>query len=329
MNDQNNTPGLAVLDLVPCLLLAVNVSRTGGESYQREDELHLEAQKDGEVRTQWTTRKTVDDEKELAEANSLQGKAKRAAGKLGRHTPVGIVVAASKRQAVEDYRDEWRAEFDEFNATAKHSRVDFSCMVFAIRGDNVQELEQVLDELRRGLDDLEKAYSTADPGSMRDVVRRMQGFTDLLPERVATTMELAVKSAQKRARNISKAERRVQRVQAAIAKELGPGAGPEQVQAELARISGEVLTNDLRARTARLAKLSGEADTAVDQLEQIRTQLDSSPIRLARFAVQRRVAAPTEEDATVDAQDLLAARLAGRVVGVAPRQDKEQLDGQR
>ncbi len=316
MNDQTNTtPGLAVLDLVPCLLLAVNISRTGGESYQREDELHLEAQKDGEVRTQWTTRKVVDDEKELQEANSLQGKAKRAAAKLGRHTPVGIVVAASKRQDVEDYRDEWRAAFDEFNSTAEYSRVNFSCMVFAIRGDNVQELEQVLDELRRGLDDLEKAYTTADPGSMRDVIRRMAGFTDLLPERVATTMDLAVKSAQKRARSISKAEKRVQRVQTAIAKELGPDATAGQVQEELTRISGEVLTNDLRARTARLAKLSNEAVSATDQLEQIRTQMDASPIRLARFAVQRRSAAAVDvPEAT--AQDLTAARLASRVAGV-------------
>ncbi|KKN38280.1 hypothetical protein LCGC14_0755190, partial [marine sediment metagenome] len=195
-------PGMEVLDLQPCLLMAINVSRRGGQQYERRDEQWLEATKDGEVRTQWITKKIIDDQDEFGAASSLQSKAKYAASRLGRHTPVGIVVAASKRAEVEQYRNEWRQAFAEFNDGSTYSKVDFSCMVFAIRGDNVQELEQVLDELRGGLSDLEQAYRSADPGAMRDVVKRMSGFAELLPERVATKMELAIKSAQKRARKI-------------------------------------------------------------------------------------------------------------------------------
>jgi len=312
---QPNRQGLDCMDLRPCLLVAVNVSRSGGQHYTREDEEKLDATKDGEVRTKWTTKKIIDNEEEFNEAASLQSRCKRDATKLGRHTPVGIVVAADKRDQVQQYRDEWRDIFRAFNNAVETVRVDFSCMVFRITGDNVQELEAVLDELRDGLEELERAYQSADPGTIRDIVKRMNGFADILPERVATKMELAVKAAKKRANAISKAETRMDRIRTKINKELGEEVTPEQLQERLQQLSTQALTDDIRERTRRFTRLNAEVMAAADKLEEAKQQINAAPIRVARFAVQRPVA--QSEISSDEAAKLQGLRLAGQVAGAA------------
>lgn len=319
-NENEELQGLDVLDLPPCLMLAVKVSRSGGQHYIRRGEEKLDPKKDGEQRTRYETEKVIDNQDEFKEATSLQSKAKYAAGKLGVHGPLGIVVPKRRQDDVEQYRNEWRQIFREFNSRSNTTRIRFSCMVFGVRGDNIQELQAVLDELRDGLADMEEAYRNADPGSIRDVVKRMNGFADILPERVATKVELAVKAAKKKAKTVAKAEKRVERLRAKIAKVMGPDADEGAVQEELERLSRQVLTPEIRERTERFTRLNAEVLDAANRLEETKQQIDASPIQAARFAVQRRPI-KSDEDQSID---LNAAELAARVVTAAkaaPSQD--------
>jgi len=312
-NETNETTnGLSVLQLRPCLLLAATVSRHGGQSYTRANEKRTERE-DGSVKTDWETTKILSDEIEFGEAMKLQNKCKRELTKLGRHMPVGVIAAADKRDEIQAFRDEWRAAFTEFNSTARFSKVEFSMMIFEIGGENVQALEEVLEQLREGLGDLEKVFASDSPTSMRDVVRRMAGFSELLPERVATTLELAVKAAQKRASEISRADIKTTRIQAKIAAELGPDA---DIQAELERLATEPLTADIRKRTARLTELSQAKLVAADQLEEAKARINAAPIRLARLAVQPLRATPVEGSEEDRSAELLGANIAARLGNV-------------
>jgi len=303
--------GLNVLDLKPCLMVAATVSCQGGQSYKRRDEQKLDPTKEREQRSEWVTEKIIDDEDEFAEAHSLRRKCLYELGKLGRHIPVGFVAALERGPELRAFRDEWRAQFKEFNDRSRYTNIRFDFWIQRIQGENVENLEQLLDELRDGLGDLEQAYQTADPGTMRDVLRRMTGFTELLPEKVGMTLDGAIEAARKRANNISRSEKRVQRMQARIAEELGPDGDPQN---ELERLAAEPLTEDIRKRTRRLTRLNVEVNVAAAKLEAAKTEIDDAPIQLARFAMRRRRPSDTEQrDAQLAAEELMAVEAAARV----------------
>lgn len=308
--DTANTEGLDIVDLKPCYLLGTEISRHGGEEYSRKNERRVERE-DGSVYSEWETEKTLKNEKEFKEATQLVGKCKREIHKLGRSLGnLGLIVPRERIDEVRAFRDEWRETFVEFNERAKHSRLRFRMVVVSTAGENAEVLRDLLEDLREGLADLEEAYKSADPKSMRDVVQRMSGFSDLLPERVAFSIDGAIKATRKRASDISRAEKYAQRVQTKINKELGPDG---DVKKELQALAQAPLTADVRERTRKLARLSLDAKKAADKLEAARERVDETPIRLARFAAKRR-----ERTEIVDrSDDLGAARAAARVARVS------------
>ncbi len=297
------TQPITVQDLRPCLLVALDVSRTGGQSYTRED--IQEDRTNGTLKATWTTKKVLDDETEYQAATKLQSSCKYAASKLGRHTPVGIVASVDRKEEVALFRDEWKRQIDEFNADSKHTRIGFTLLVFEIKGDNIQALETVLDDLREGLAALEKAYRDLDPKSIREVVQRMQGFTEILPERVGFLVDEAVKEARQKARSINKAEKDLTKIETKIAEVLGP---ERDVEDELRKLSAERLTTSIRLRTLKLKKLADAKRTAIDQIEETKQRINDTPIRLARFALTR-TPRPTQNDQSAD---LLGAKTALR-----------------
>lgn len=298
--------GLDIVDLKPCLLLGTEISRHGGESYSRANERRVERD-DGSVYSEWETKKTLANEKEFREAQQLIGKCKRELSKLGRHLGnLGLIVPRDRVDQVRAFRDEWREKFTDFNNRADHSTLRFRMVIVSTAGENAEILKDLIEDLREGLGELETAYKSADPKGMRDVIQRMSGFSDLLPERVAFTLDSAIKATRKRASDISRAEKYSERIQRKIAEELGPDG---DVQAELQKLAQAPLTADVRQQTRRLARLSSEAQKAADKLEKTRERIDETPIRLARFATQRKVS----DDGEDKSAELGAARIAARV----------------
>lgn len=305
-----DTTGLDIVDLKPCYLLGTEISRHGGEQYSRKNEHRVERE-DGSVYSEWETQKTLSNEDEFKEATQLVGKCKREIHKLGRSLGnLGLIVPRERIDDVRAFRDEWREKFAEFNGRAKHSKLRFRLVIVSTAGENAEVLKDLLEDLRDGLSDLEAAYKSADPKSMRDVVQRMSGFSDLLPERVALSIENAIKATRKRASDISRAEKLSQRVQAKINQELGPDG---DVEKELQTLAQAPLTTDVRNQTRKLARLAGDAQKAADKLERARERVDETPIRLARFAAKRRERSEVDDQ---QAGDLNAARAAARVARV-------------
>ena len=295
--------GITVTDLRPCLLVAIDVSRSGGQSYTREDE-QIEKLADGSLKATWTTKKRLDNEAEFSTATKLQTACKYAASKLGRHTPVGIVSAVDRREEIQEFRDSWKRQIDEFNATAQFSRISFTLMVFEIKGENVQALETVLDDLRDGLKELEEAYKSFSPKSIREVVQKMNGFVEVLPERAGFLVDEAIKEAREKANKVSRGEKKLSKIEMKIAEELGPDA---DVTAELARLAKQPLSARLRIQTQKIVTLAQEKDKAVSELEAAKQRVNDTPIRLARFAVQR-----PSQNAEDRSADLMGVRAAAR-----------------
>jgi len=312
MNYEN---GITIADLNDCLLVNPDISRRGGQSYTRKDEQQLPTVAVGKVKTKWTTEKTIENEVEFKKACQLQSKAKYAFGKLGRHTAGGIVVNRAKRAEVEELTAKWRRRFDEFNASATTVRIECVIWVMDITGDNVKNLQNLIDRLGEYLTDLERAVAGMKPADMRAVLKNMGGFVDLLPETVGMSLEKAIKSARTRANKISRSETRIKNLEAKLAEELGV-ENEDEVQAAINALMAQPLVDEIAKKAARITKLAEEKQTAVDALEDAKRDVDTSAVRLARFAVLGRQAArggaQDDDDGSDRSDELLGAQNAAR-----------------
>lgn len=287
---------LTVKDLKPCTILSYDISRHGGQRYERDNEqVYIDPTTGEEIKT-WDTKKATKDPKEFKEASGLQAKAKRELGKLGAHSPLGVVLRRDRREEAEKVALEWEEKIAEFNSRAKHTTIDSWVMVFDIEGRNVVQLEKVIDKMFDVLGDLKDALASADPANIREVLKRIAGFTDILPEAAADAFQQAVDNARKKANEISKYDKRSARIAAKIEEEVN-GQNPEEVLAAKKRELEETLrakdymerrkAPELKKSVFVLNKLLEDQEQTVQKLEESRATINRSAVERARFAVMR------------------------------------------
>ncbi len=278
-------------DLKPCLLIAANVSRRGGQHYERENET-VSLNDEGEEIRNWETKKTTKDTAEFAEASSIQSKAKRTISKLGAHTPIGIVVNLDKEALVEETLEQIEQEVNSYNAGSSHTKIDLMFGVFEVTGKNVRQLEKVVDSLRGVLDDLGGALNTLDPQNIREVLRRMSGYTEILPDNTARLVDNAIKNAKSKANEISKRSKRIQRLEAKINEEAN---GNVTTFVESQRVAAQQAAEDgawnqvkeVRKSLRKLNKLVVSKDSEIKKLEQVKEKTSQDVVKAARFAIMK------------------------------------------
>lgn len=297
------TPGLTVRDLPDCLLLVPEVTKRGGLHYIRLSESVVETSGKA-IEVDMETRKIIDDPAEHSEATSLVSRWKYKLRGLGRHVPGGIVVRRERKADVEAIVAEGRAEFAEFNARAMTCRVGFTAWVHDISGSNAANLQSLLDELGDMLAELEGAVEAMSPKGIRDVLKRSKGFVELLPGEVAERLATAQAQAQAKAEELSRAEKKIARIDAKLAEELGTDS-PEDYTARIDALLAGPLTGELAQRVARLSRLVEDKQSTADSLEVARRTVDTSAIRLARFAIIGE-ARPSSDDGALGAAQAAA-----------------------
>jgi len=315
---------LNISDLPPCTILTYDVSRRGGQSYSRANEILLKDQ-DGEEIKQWETIKTTLDKDEFEKASSLQTKIKYALSKLGAFSPLGVIVRSERRTEVEAVVAEWEKKVEEFNSTAVHSKLDCWAMIHDLSGSNAQQMEKIIDNLNGVLSDLGDSLETLDPKTIRDTLQRMAGMTEILPDTAADIVNGAIKKARKQASDLSRADKRMNKILTKIEEEVN-GQDPEQIlaktQEELVRAEAEgKAVEEMKKRVFRLNKLLVDKEETVERLEKIKSSVSRSAVDQARFAVMRR-----RETSEVEADQsgvLQGAQQGGRFARLAGKQQEE------
>jgi HPt (histidine-containing phosphotransfer) domain-containing protein len=310
--DSDYTPGLSVRDLPDCLLLVPEIGKRGGLHYIRVSERNV-ATDDNSAKLEMETVKIVDDVDEHSEATGLVTRWKYALGKLGRHTPGGIVVRKDRLAEVTELCDAGRDAFAEFNARAKTCKVSFYAWVFEVNGSNAANLQSLIDDIGEKLSELESAMVSMDPKGMRDVLKKSKGFAELLPAEVAERLAAARESAQAKAEELSRAEKKIGRLDKKLQDELGT-TDPEAYTAAIDEMLAGPLSGELASRATRIAKLVEDKESTIVDLEQAKRTIDTSAIRLARFSV---LGSPAQDAS--DASDAAgAARAAARFGALVP-----------
>jgi hypothetical protein len=329
--------GLTYRDMPRCLLVVPEITRRGGQRYERIDDKLIEGRAvEAAESRELVTHKHVANKLELQTANKIVNQAKYAFGRLGRHTPGGIVVNASKRADVEALSAKWRAEADAFNRaepsdfgedeTRRHCSVGCYVWVFEIGDANAANLDAVIDDLKGSLDSLESAMLDIDPDGIRKVLKDSRGFASVMPEAVAERIAAARESAQAKATEISRGEKKVKRLDAKLAEELGE-TDPAAYAEALNQLLTGPLTGELARRAERITKLIDDKETTVNGLEVAKRKLDTSPIRAARFALLGGDAAMSEaraEAAEAPRSSGIGARIAA--MSDSPRGEAAEAD---
>jgi hypothetical protein len=264
MDSENQNPqGLDPIDLRPGLLVVVDISRRGGCSYRHENESVAKTESGAQVKS-YNGIVTLDDPAEYSVGTTLCSSVKYRFSKLGAHIPVGIIVPLSRFEDVATLDRACQAEVKAFNDVARFTRIDYTTLTFKITGENVRALERMLDELSQGLGDLEKALASLEPQEMRDVLQRMSGYVEMLPDEAAAVLQTTLSEAKKTANTLSRGEKYVTRLEKKLAI-LDAGPDPQET---VDRLLGEDATRDMRDRAKVIQKI---LDDKADTIEKIAT----------------------------------------------------------
>ena len=309
---------ITVKELRDCTIVNYKISRHGGQKYEREnEETTIDLDTGEEVKT-WDTKKATKDPKEFKRAGSIQSKAKYAMARLGAHSPMGVILRRDKREEAERLADYWEREVNEFNATSRNTEIDCWITIFDLEGRNVAQLEKVLDRMFLVLGDLQTALDTHDPENIRNVLKKMSGYAEILPDAAADAFNNAVKNAKKKADALSKFEGRAKKMSERIDAEV-EGMDPEQVLVERQVLVKQMVEAkdefseqqlpEMRKRVFSLRKAVDGKKAALKKLEETRNSINGSAVNMARFAVMKK------RDVVEDVEDG-AAQLQGAQNGV-------------
>lgn len=287
---------ISTKELKACTILSHQISRSGGQSYERENEETLFNDKGEEVKT-WNTKKTTKDKEEFDKGTSLQGAAKRALNSLGVHSPMGVIVNREKRDEAEKLAEEWDAKIAEYNAESDHTDIDCWITIFDLEGRNIAQLEKVIDRMFNLLGDLSETLDSYNPENIRRILQKVAGYSEILPQAAAEAFEAAVENARKKANEISKYDKRAARLAAKIEEEVS-GKDADDVLAEAQKDLKEALgakdymkrrtAGTLKKRIFALNKLMTDKEDALKKLEEAKATINKSSIDRARFAVMKK-----------------------------------------
>ncbi|MFA5186587.1 MAG: hypothetical protein WC551_08945 [Patescibacteria group bacterium] len=290
---------LNIRELPASALVAVDISRRGGCHYTHANE-EVSTSETGALVRKYDGTVTLDNPDEYRAASKLQGKVKRAFSAVGVHSAVGILCNVEKIPEIEKIDQELSADVAAFNSAAQFTRLDFTCLVFKVEGENTKVLGSMLDGLGDKLTELEAALKSLEPQSMRQVLAGLGGYVEMLPTEAAEVLSNALAQAKKTANVLSRGEKKLSRLDRKL-EELANGQNAVEA---LERLNAPDQTRDMKLRARAIQKVIDEKSDTVDAIEAVKAKIDEVPISLARFVCMRQVEAVPES--TEVASEVLA-----------------------
>lgn len=182
----------------PGLLVAVKSTVAGGVQYARK-----EIETGREVST-WETTRTMEDPDEHNRAVRVRGACLSLIRGRCILTSFGLLCPQAEEYTLDAAIDAARRLEDEFNSTARHTRVEVRVLRGRIASTDEQAAQAISSEIRGLVSAMEEGVSKLDPAAIRDAASRAKRAAAMLsPDRAAIVSE-AVKSARDAAKAIVK-----------------------------------------------------------------------------------------------------------------------------
>lgn len=191
--------------LRPSLLVVLNTTISGNVKYNRRDiELDHELE-DGSREAVWQTERKIIDPKEQKGALNVRAKAWAKLRKVCSRSNFGLMCLEGQQGELERAVAESRAIADEFNATAKHSKVGIYIMIGQVASSDKEAILSMKNEVRDLMSKMQNGISKQDIKMIRDAAAAARQIKSMLTPEASEAVQKAVEVARKAASKIAKA----------------------------------------------------------------------------------------------------------------------------
>lgn len=191
----------------PGLLVSLKTNIRGGVNYQTETIEAEHAQGAARVAT-WQTRREITDAAEHESAIKARGLARTAIVRTCCASTFGLLCPISNESQLTEGIEAARAIADEFNRTARYSRLDVFVIAGRIADSDTEAAKAIGSEVRELIEAMERGVRTADPAAIRDAANKARAMAGMLSPDAASAVSKAISEVRTIARDIV---RRVER----------------------------------------------------------------------------------------------------------------------
>lgn len=274
----------------PGLFVQISTSIKGNVTYQRVDVVTGEKLPDGSEKSEWNTKKLVEDPVELERATKIRGQARNLIERLCTKTTIGLWCSPDQRNALNAARDAAEAMVAEFNRTAKNTKLWISCIPTKMEADDTRALRDITREISRLVQQMDAGVKEFDAEKIREAADEARRLSSMLTDDKKAKVNAAVEQARKAARTIVKRIDKDGEDKATVLLDIQRG------QIESARIAFIDMEETLAAEVMPVVNAQRFADLDLDTSAESPAQERKAPERkldLAGDSELQMVAAPS------------------------------------
>jgi hypothetical protein len=202
---------MRVSTIRPGLLVSLKTSVRGGVTYTRRDlatetaagavETEAAAAARAVVST-WETTRTIVDAEEHRRAIETRGRVRSVISRECIGSSFGLLCPQARETELQGAITEAQRIAAEFNATARHCRIDVYTLTGRVASDDVQAARAIGAEVRELVASMQAGIMAADPGAIREAANKARELAGMLAPEVAGNVSEAIEAARKAAREI-------------------------------------------------------------------------------------------------------------------------------
>lgn len=205
MSNPDTNTRLNTSTLRPGLLVSVKTSVTGNVKYDKRDLDPEHQTEDGKTLTRWETKRTIADRAEYDAAGRARSKARAAISAVCTNSSFGLLCPQRDADLLDKAIAEARSIADEFNATARLSRLRMYIMTGRVAPDDLEAIRAINSEVRDLLDAMEDGIQNLDVKAVREAATKAKNLGAMLSPDAAARIQIAVEAVRSTARKMTAA----------------------------------------------------------------------------------------------------------------------------
>lgn len=195
---------MQVSTLRPGLLVSLKTQIVGNVRYEKET---IESPKivGGQERTAWKTERTIADPKEFERAKVARGKCRTLITSVCANSAFGLLCPKTSMKRLGEAIAEARKVADEFNQTAKLSRVNVNVIAGEINPNDLEAVRAIKSEVADLMREMQEGVKSLDPQAVRMAANKIRSVGMMLTPDSQEKVKAAIDAARGAARKIVKA----------------------------------------------------------------------------------------------------------------------------
>jgi hypothetical protein len=191
--------------LRPGLLVSLKTSIRGNISYESRDIEPAHLTDDGKQKAVWETRRTIADPDEFERATQVRSRVRTIISAVCARSAFGLLCPENAAENLDRAIAEARRVAEEFNATARVTRVDIFILAGRVSQDDVEAVRAINSEVRDLLADMANGVRNLDVKVVRDAADQARNVGRMLSTDAQARIQVAIDTARNAARKIVQA----------------------------------------------------------------------------------------------------------------------------